>query len=108
MALQSYKSNNADDSKGKTWGFEGENIYFFMAAVFVALCLGTWLHQSKCSLPTTLAVCSLPVVIVCAWIFALRQGKPPRYDMDLAESLFAVPHLPLIKSKRPQWLEDQK
>lgn len=35
-----------------------------------------------------LRVAALPVLVCLAYIFALRQGKPPGYDRDVIERLF--------------------
>ena len=39
------------------------------------------------SLLGSAAVALVPVVVVVAYIFLLRQGRPPGYDRDIAESL---------------------
>ncbi len=52
-------------------------IVFFVALVIV-----------KSSLLTALGVALIPVGLCLAYIFGLRQGKPPGYDRDMFERVF--------------------
>ena len=42
----------------------------------------------KASFLTSFVVALLPVALCLAYIFGLRQGKPPGYDRDMFERLF--------------------
>ena len=79
-------TNAASDSKGRTWGLEG-NLFWWLVGgvgagivVFFILLVGL-----KDGLMTSLGVGAIPVLHALAYIFGLRQGKPPGYDRDCFE-----------------------
>lgn len=79
-------TNAASDSKGRTWGLEGGLFWWLVGGIgagitvfFVALVV------LNSSLLTSLGVALIPVGICLAYIFGLRQGKPPGYDRDIFE-----------------------
>jgi hypothetical protein len=79
-------TNAASDSKGRTWGLEG-NLFWWMVGgvgagliVFFALLVGL-----NTGLMTSFGVAAVPVFLCLAYIFGLRQGKPPGYDRDCLE-----------------------
>jgi Flp pilus assembly protein TadB len=79
-------TNAASDSKGRTWGLEG-NLFWWLvggigAGIMVFFIL---LVVSGSSLLTSLMVALIPVLLCLAYIFGLRQGKPPGYDRDIFE-----------------------
>jgi len=79
-------TNAASDSKGRTWGMEG-NLFWWRiggvgAGITVFFILLVVLGSSFfVSFLTALA----PVLVCLAYIFGLRQGKPPGYDRDVFE-----------------------
>ena len=79
-------TNAASDSKGRTWGMEG-NLFWWLiggvgAGITVFFILLVVLGSSFfMSLLTALA----PVLVCLAYIFGLRQGKPHGYDRDVFE-----------------------
>lgn len=82
-------TNAASDSKGRTWGLEGGLFWWLVGGIgagitvfFVALVV------LNSSLLTSLGVALIPVGLCLAYIFGLRQGKPPGYDRDIVERLF--------------------
>ena len=79
-------TNAASDSKGRTWGLEGGLFWWLVGGIgagitvfFVGLVI--W----KSSFLTCFVVALLPVGLCLAYIFGLRQGKPPGYDRDCFE-----------------------
>ena len=79
-------TNAASDSKGRTGGLEGGVFWWLVggigagiAVVFVLLVI------LKSSFLTSFLVALLPVGLCLAYIFGLRQGKPPGYDRDCFE-----------------------
>jgi hypothetical protein len=79
-------TNAASDSKGRTWGLEGGLFWWLVGGIgagitvfFVALVI------VKSSLLTALGMALIPVGLCLAYIFGLRQGKPPGYDQDIFE-----------------------
>jgi hypothetical protein len=82
-------TNAASDSKGKTWGLEGGLFWWLVGGVGagITLCF-VLLVPMKASLLTSFVFALLPVALCLAYIFGLRQGKPPGYDRDMFERLF--------------------
>lgn len=85
-------TNAATDSSGRTWGLEGNLVWWLIGglgagiATFFGLLVGL-----EAPLLTSLAVAVVPILLVLAYILGLRQGKPPGYDRDLLELLLQGP-----------------
>ena len=79
-------TNAASDSKGRTWGLEGSLFWWLVGGVGAGITLFfVLLVMLKCSFLTSFLVALVPVLLCLAYIFALRQGKPPGYDRDIFE-----------------------
>ena len=79
-------TNAASDSKGRTWGLEGGLFWWLVGGMGVGLTVFlVLLVILKSSLLTSFVVALLPVALCLAYIFGLRQGKPPGYDRDIVE-----------------------
>ena len=100
-------TNAASDSKGRTWGLEGGFFWWFVGGVGAGITLFfVLLVPLKASFLTSFVVALLPVAFCLAYIFGLRQGKPPGYDRDCFEhwisgSGFAPEGNPTLNSKHP-------
>ena len=100
-------TNAASDSKGRTWGLEGGLFWWLVGGVGAGITLFfVWLVPLKASFLTSFVVALLPVALCLAYIFGLRQGKPPGYDRDCFErwisgSGFAPESNPTLNSKHP-------
>ena len=81
-------TNAASDSKGRTWGLEGGLFWWLIggigAGIIVFFVLLVVLDES---LPMSLPRRARAGVVCLAYIFGLRQGKPPGYDRDIFEYL---------------------
>ena len=79
-------TNDASDSKGRTWGLEGGLFWWLIggigAGIIVFFVLLVVLNES---LTMSFVVALVPVSVCLAYIFILRQGKPPGYDRDIFE-----------------------
>ena len=76
-------TNAASDSKGRTWGLEGGLFWWLVAGVGVGITVFfVFLVMLNSSLATSFGVALIPVGLCLAYIFGLRQGKPPGYDRD--------------------------
>jgi len=79
-------TNAASDSKGRTWGLEGGLFWWLVGGVGAGITLFfVLLVPLKGSFLTSFIVALLPVALCLAYIFGLRQGKPPGYDRDCLE-----------------------
>lgn len=76
-----------DDSDGKIWGIEGMNILLILAGLILSVGLSMMLFRQQAhSTLVSFGVGSLPLVLMVAYVFGLRQGKPKSYDTDLLET----------------------
>ena len=76
-----------DDSDGKIWGIEGVNILLIPAGLILSVGLSMMLFRQQAhSTLVSFGVGSLPLVLMVAYVFGLRQGKPKSYDTDLLET----------------------
>jgi len=82
-------TNAASDSKGRTWGLEGGLFWWLVGGIGVGITVFfVFLVILNSSLLTSLGVALIPVGLCLAYIFGLRQGKPPGYDRDIFERVF--------------------
>src|ERR1041385_2342572 len=78
--------NAASDSKGRTWGLEGGLFWWLVGGIGVGITVFfVLLVVLKSSLTASFGVAILPVGLCLAYIFGLKQGKPPGYDRDCFE-----------------------
>ena len=99
-------TNAASDSEGRTWGLEGNLFWYLLGGLgaggkvfFVSVVgFGSGFVSSLC-------VALFPVAMALAYIYGLRQGKPPGYDRDFAERILkGVGFSPLFdKQSPPPW-----
>ena len=86
--LRLTETNAASDSQGRTWGLEGSLFWWLVVGGGAGLTLFfVLLVPLNSSLSTSFLVALFPVVLCLAYIFGLRQGKPPGYDRDCLEYL---------------------
>ena len=84
-------TNAASDSKGRTWGLEGGLFWWLVGGMGAGITLFfVLLVMMKSSLLTAFVVALVPVGLCLAYIFGLRQGKPPGYDRDCFERCFST------------------
>ena len=81
-------TNAASDSKGRTWGLEGGLFWWLIGGIGAGIIVFfVLLVVLNVSLAMSFVAALVPVLICLAYIFALRQGKPPGYDRDCFEYL---------------------
>ena len=81
-------TNAASDSKGRTWGLEGNLFWWLVGGVGVGITLFFVLIVGfKAGLMSAFGIAVVPVLVCLAYILGLRQGKPPGYDRDYLEYL---------------------
>jgi len=81
-------TNAASDSKGRTWGLEGGLFWWLVGGVGAGITVFcVFLLMLSSSLLTAFGLALVPVALCLAYIFGLRQGKPPGYDRDIFEQV---------------------
>ena len=79
-------TNAASDSKGRTWGLEGGLFWWLIGGIGAGIIVFfVLLVMLDASLAMSFVIALVPVLLCLAYIFGLRQGKPPGYDRDLFE-----------------------
>ena len=82
-------TNAASDSQGKTWGLEGNLFWYLVGGLGAGITVFFLLIVAvKASLLISSVGAAVPVLLALAYIYCLRQGKPPGYDRDVVERLF--------------------
>jgi Flp pilus assembly protein TadB len=82
-------TNAASDSKGRTWGLEGNLFWWLIGGIGAGITVFfILLVVAGMSLLTSVMVALVPVLVCLAYIFGLRRGKPPGYDRDIFEYVF--------------------
>ncbi len=81
-------TNAASDSKGRTWGLEGGLFWWLIGGIGAGITLFfVLLIVMNASLATSFLTALVSLSLCLAYIFGLRQGKPPGYDRDCFEYL---------------------
>lgn len=89
IELRLTDTNAASDSKGRTWGLEGGLFWWLVGGIGAGITLFfVFLVILKSTLLTSFGLALIPVGLCLAYIFGLRQGKPPGYDRDIFERVF--------------------
>ena len=84
--LRFTETNSGDDSKGRTWGLDGGLFWYLLGGLFVfVMLLLVCFSMARMSFPASLGIAAMPLALVLAYVFGLRQGKPPAYDRDLCD-----------------------
>ncbi|MFZ0711807.1 MAG: hypothetical protein WAM53_17340 [Terrimicrobiaceae bacterium] len=78
-----------DDSDGKIWGIEGLNILLILAGLILSVGLSMVLFRQTHSVFVSFGTGSLPLALMVAYVFGLRQGRPRSHDTDLLETFIS-------------------
>jgi Flp pilus assembly protein TadB len=83
-------TNAASDSKGRTWGLEGNLFWWLIGGVGAGITVFfILLVVLGSSFFVSFLVALVPVLVCLAYIFGLRRGKPPGYDRDVFEHVIS-------------------
>ena len=81
--LRFTETNSSDDSKGRTWGLEGDLFWFMAGGAFAfVMVLLVCFSALKMSFLVSLALAAVPLLLCVLYVFLFRQGKPAGYDID--------------------------
>lgn len=88
QAVKLHETNEGRETQQGIAGFEGMNALYFMVALGMAMLLfRRFASGPEASMPLAIGLASIPIIVVSAYCFGLKQGKPPSYDVELAEWL---------------------
>jgi hypothetical protein len=88
QGVRLHETNEGRETQQGIAGFEGANAFFFMFAIGLGMLL--FRKMSEGANPNMLlaaGVAGTPMLVVMAYVFGLKQGKPPSYDIELGEWL---------------------
>ncbi len=85
--LSNTETNSSDESKGRTYGLDGDLFVVAVVTLFVAISLFTLLFTIfKWGWFPALILVGLPAGLIFGWIFGLRQGTPCRIRSRLVRA----------------------
>lgn len=88
QSVKLHETNEGRETQQGIAGFEGMNALYFMLALGMSMMIfRRYAGEQDANMPLALGLASIPLVVVSAYCFGLKQGKPPSYDVDLAEWL---------------------
>jgi hypothetical protein len=71
-------TNSADDSKGKTWGLDGNLFWYVIGGGFASVCIMLLLFSSyQMSFFASAAIAVIPLILMLIYVFGFRQGNRP-------------------------------
>jgi hypothetical protein len=82
-----YETNEGREVSQGFAGFQGNNVLLLIGAVGLSLVLSQGVDNLGFPVWANLLIMSAPVLVVSAYVFGLKQGKPASYDVELAEWL---------------------
>jgi hypothetical protein len=82
-----YETNEGREVSQGFAGFEGSNVLLLIGAIALSLILSQGVDNLGLPFWANGIIMTLPIVVVSAYVFGLKQGKPPSYDVELAEWL---------------------
>lgn len=86
QGIRMHETNEGRETQQGIAGFEGANAFFFMLAVGLALLLfRRFADGPDASMTMATLMASIPILVVSAYVFGLKQGKPASYDVELGE-----------------------
>jgi|JI8StandDraft_1071087.scaffolds.fasta_scaffold153514_1 hypothetical protein len=82
-----HETNEGRETSQGFAGFEGNNVLLLLVSVGISLVLSQGVDNLNFPFWGNILVMAFPIVVVSAYVFGLKQGKPHSYDIELAEWL---------------------
>lgn len=82
-----HETNEGREAHQGFAGFEGNNVLLLLAAVGLSLVLSQGVDNLGLPVWGNILIMAMPILVVSAYVFGLKQGKPKSYDIELAEWL---------------------
>lgn len=88
QGIRLHETNEGRETQQGIAGFEGLNALFFMFALGLAMLIfRKYAGGTNPNMLLAIGLASIPLIIVSAYCFGLKQGKPASYDVELGEWL---------------------
>jgi len=88
QSIRLHETNEGRETQQGIAGFEGANAFFFMFAIGLGMLLFRKMSEgTNPNMMLAVGVASIPMLVVMAYVFGLKQGKPKSYDVELGEWL---------------------
>jgi hypothetical protein len=85
--IRYHETNEGREVSQGLAGFEGTNVLLLIGAMGLSLILSQGVDNLGLPLWANIVIMAMPIVVVSAYVFGLKQGKPKSYDIELAEWL---------------------
>lgn len=103
--LRFTETNSADDSKGRTWGLEGDLFWFIAGGAFAfVIILLLCFSVMKMGFVASFILGAIPLALSVSYVVGFRQGKPRAYDVDCLDAWINGPGFgaePQLQPKNP-------
>jgi hypothetical protein len=88
QGIRLHETNEGRETQQGFAGFEGMNALFFMFALALGLLIfRRYAGAAEPNMTAAIIGGAIPIVLVSAYVFGLKQGKPASYDIELGEWL---------------------
>ncbi|HAL73410.1 MAG TPA: hypothetical protein DCP71_16745 [Verrucomicrobiales bacterium] len=88
QSVRLHETNEGRETQQGIAGFEGLNALFFMLALGLSMLIfRKFAGDANPNMLLAIVFASIPLIVVSAYCFGLKQGKPPSYDVELFEWL---------------------
>ena len=86
--LRQTSTNSGDDSKGKSFGLDGDQFMIVIAGLIAGVIVLIICMNSGMSPGLSLMTACLPIPFCIGYLVIFKIGKPPRYTIDLMQKWF--------------------
>lgn len=115
QTVRFHETNEGRETQQGIAGFEGLNALFFMGALGLSMILFRRFSEGPgANMGMAAVIASIPLIVVSAYVFGLKQGKPKSYDVELGEWLIIkLSRAPYFSPRQVEplalpWVDDSK